>query len=161
VRISTFLGLTILFACLASFAADQADSTSAFYNTQYDPAADPSLQLAGAKIKAAETDRRILLDIGGEWCIWCHRMDDLFRANKDLADLLTKHYVIVKINVSKGNENTAFMAQFPKVAGYPHLFVLDANGELVHSQETGQLEEGKGHSREKMAEFLRKWAKQN
>lgn len=158
-RIVTLLCIALSLVFTVSSARDAADSTAAFFNTKYNPKADPFRQLDSAKVEAAKTGRQILLDVGGEWCIWCHRMDDLFRANPDLADLLTKHYVILKINMSMDNKNEVFLAQFPKIDGYPHLFVLDAAGKLVQSQNTGDLEEGKGHSKEKMAEFLKKWAK--
>jgi hypothetical protein len=44
------------------------------------------------------------------------------------------------------------------VSGYPHLFVLESDGSLVHSQETGALEKGKGHDPDKVMAFLKKWA---
>lgn len=132
-----------------------------FFDRKYDPTANPFRQLDTAKEQAANEGKRILVDVGGEWCIWCHRLDDLFRANKDLADLVNKYYVVMKVNVSIDNKNEIFMAQFPKVAGYPHLFILGGDGKLVHSQDSGQLEEGKGHSKEKVAEFLKKWVKKS
>jgi CBS-domain-containing membrane protein len=36
--------------------------------------------------------------------------------------------------------------------------VLDAEGNLLHSQFTGDLEEGKSYNHDKMVEFLRQWA---
>ncbi len=141
--------------------APEKPATDQFFDKKYDPTANPFRQLDAAKEQAAKEGKRILLDIGGEWCIWCHRLDDLFRSNTDLADLVTKNYVVMKVNVSMDNKNEVFMAQYPKVAGYPHLFILDADGKMVHSQDSGQLEEGKGHSKEKVAEFLKKWAKKS
>ncbi|MEK6650706.1 MAG: thioredoxin family protein [Bacteroidota bacterium] len=158
-RIVSGIMLAFLLLVLVAPAQDKAPATAEFYDIKYDAAANPFRQLDAAKEEAAKSGKRILLDIGGEWCIWCHRMDDLFRANKDLSELLTKNYVIAKINVSMENKNEIFMAQFPKVAGYPHLYVLEADGKLVHSQDTGQLEEGKDHSKEKVTEFLKKWRK--
>lgn len=161
----TMLLFTLLLARPIAQAQEKAPSaeptapTSEFFDRKYDPTANPFRQLDAAKEQAAKEGKRILLDVGGEWCIWCHRLDDLFRANKDLTDLVKKNYVVMKVNVSIDNKNEIFMAQFPKVAGYPHLFVLDADGKVIHSQDSGQLEEGKGHSKEKVAEFLKKWAK--
>jgi thiol:disulfide interchange protein len=156
-RITSPIVCAFLFLVPVAPAQDKAPAAVEFHDIKYDPAANPFRQLDIAKEEAAKSGKRILLDIGGEWCIWCHRMDDLFRTNKDLSDLVIKNYLVVKINVSMDNKNEIFMAQFPKVAGYPHLYVLEADGKLVHSQDTGQLEEGKGHSKEKVAEFLRKW----
>ena len=129
-----------------------------FYDTKYSIAADPYVQLEQAKGLARAGNKLILLDVGGEWCIWCHRLDDLFRSNQDLAAYLKEHYVLLKVNVSLENRNEDFLGQFPSVEGYPHIFVLNAEGTLVHSQNTGDLEEGKGHSKEKVMSFLKKWA---
>jgi hypothetical protein len=61
------------------------------------------------------------------------------------------------VNFSPDNENKAFLSRYPKVAGYPHLFVLDKTGKLLHSQDTALLESGKSYSRERMKAFLLKW----
>jgi hypothetical protein len=64
----------------------------------------------------------------------------------------------MKVNYSEDNENKAFLSQFPEVKGYPHLFVLDAEGGLLHSQFTGELEQGKGYDRAKFLAFMKEWA---
>jgi hypothetical protein len=46
---------------------------------------------------------------------------------------------------------------YPRVKGYPHLFVLERDGSLLHSQDTGELESGKGHDPEKVMAFLKRW----
>ena len=124
------------------------------FDEKRDAAADIKLGIAEAK----RSDRRVLLDVGGEWCIWCHRLDTLFIRNADLSDFLHKNFVVVKVNYSKEYKNEAVLSKYPKIPGYPHLFVLDAKGKLLHSQDTGELEEGKGHSKEKVLAFLKKWA---
>jgi len=97
-------------------------------------------------------------DVGGEWCIWCKRLDQFFLDNRDCADVLKKNFVVVKVNYSKENENKEVLSKYPKITGYPHLFVLDKNGKLLHSQDTGLLEEGDHHDRTKIMEFLKKWS---
>jgi thioredoxin-related protein len=130
---------------------------------KFDPARDAAKDVQDAIRLAQQTHKRILLDVGGEWCIWCHRLDSLFLQHKDLAEYLTNHYVVVKVNVSKENKNENFLSQYPKVAGYPHLFVLDQEGKFLHSQDTGELEYPKnhpvkGHDKKKVFRFLKKWA---
>jgi thioredoxin-related protein len=148
-----------------SFAKQPADSIKSISEHQkFDPARDVTKDIQDAINQAQKTHRRILLDVGGEWCIWCHRLDSLFLQNKDLAEYLNKHYVVVKINVSKENENQKFLSKYPKVAGYPHFFVLERNGKLLHSQDTGELEYPKyypvkGHDKKKVFSFLKKWAR--
>ena len=38
------------------------------------------------------------------------------------------------------------------------LAVLDADGKLLHSQFTGELEKGEGYDRKKFFDFLKQWA---
>jgi len=125
---------------------------------KFDPKRDAAKDVQDAVVEATRAGKRILLDVGGEWCIWCHRLDTLFMQNKDLEEYRNAHYVVVKINYSKENENEAFLSKYPKIEGFPHLFVLEKDGKLLHSQDTGALESGKHHDRDKVFAFLKKWA---
>jgi thiol:disulfide interchange protein len=146
------VGLTFaLTLSLLSFGAER-------YGKPYDPKADPAKELAAAKAEAAKTGKRILVDVGGEWCGWCHRMEAFILANPEIRSTLESGYVLLKVNFSEENKNEAFLSTYPKIEGYPHLFVLDATGKLLHSQNTGDLEEGKGYHRERFRAFLVKWA---
>lgn len=125
---------------------------------KFDPARDPAKDVATAVAKAKAEGKRVIVDVGGEWCSWCHILDRFIDANADVGALRSRHYVWVKVNWSKENKNEAFLARFPAIKGYPHLFVLDADGKLLHSQDTGELESGKGYDLAKMTSFFRKWA---
>lgn len=126
--------------------------------TKYDPKRDAAQDIRDAAAEAKRTKRRVLLEVGGEWCSWCHHMDDFFAAHPDLTSLRDKSFVTVKINFSEENPNKEVLAQYPPVAGYPHLFVLGSEGELVHSQDTSALEEGKSYNLDRFTTFLAYWA---
>jgi hypothetical protein len=60
---------------------------------------------------------------------------------------------------SPENQNEEVLSKYPKIPGYPHLFVLDKNGKLIHSQDTSELEDGrKSYNLEKFTAFLKEWA---
>jgi thiol:disulfide interchange protein len=124
----------------------------------FDPKRDPAADLAVALEMAKAGGKRVIVDVGGEWCSWCHILDRFFADNAEIDALRRSRYVWLKVNWSRENENRAFLARWPKVAGYPHLFVLDADGKLVHSQDTGVLERGKGYDEAKMRAFLTRYA---
>ena len=126
--------------------------------TVFDPARDAAADIGAALAEARRTGKRVLVDVGGDWCIWCKRLDRFFEEQKDVAAYLHANYVTVKVNYSKENRNEAVLSRYPKVAGYPHLFVLDTTGVLLRSQDTGALESGKAHDREKVLAFLKAWA---
>jgi thioredoxin-related protein len=125
---------------------------------KYDPQADPNAGLKAAIERAGQEHKHILMDVGGEWCGWCHRMDKFLADHAELLALLNKNYVVLKVNFSPENENKAFLAGYPKVAGYPHLFVLDGAGKLLVSKDTSELEEGKSYNLDRFREFLEKYA---
>ncbi len=126
--------------------------------TKFDPTRNPAQDVKDAVIEAEKNNKRIILDVGGNWCIWCHRIDNFIDENKDLSDLLQKNFIVVKINYSPENKNEIFLSRYPKIPGYPHFFVLEEDGELIHSQDTGKLEKGKGYDKAKFIAFLKKWA---
>jgi thiol-disulfide isomerase/thioredoxin len=131
-------------------------------NAQFDPARDPVADLATAKVEAQRGGKRIVLDVGGEWCSWCHLLDAFIEGDAEIRSFRDANYVWMKVNYSEDNENAAFLAQFPTIKGYPHLFVLDAQGKLLHSQFTGELEadkgQPKGYNRERFFAFMKDWA---
>jgi thioredoxin-related protein len=125
--------------------------------TEFDPARNPEQDIKDAVAEAQRTNRRIILDIGGNWCIWCHRIDDFINGNKDVSSLMHSNFLVVKVSYSPENNNEKFLSGYPKIPGYPHFFVLDKNGKLLHSQDTGKLEKGKGYDKDKFTSFLNKW----
>ena len=127
-------------------------------NAQFDPARDPVADLETAKVEARRGGKRIVLDVGGEWCSWCHLLDAFMEGDSEIRRFRDANYVWMKVNYSEDNENAAFLSRFPVITGYPHLFVLDADGQLLHSQFTGELEKGKGYDHSKFFSFLKKWA---
>ena len=126
--------------------------------TKFDPTRNPEQDLKSAIEYAKKTNKRIILDVGGEWCIWCHRIDAFIDSHKEIKEFLDKHFIVVKINYSKENKNEKFLSKFPQIPGYPHFFVLDKDGKLLHSQDTGVLEKDKDYDEVKFMEFLMEWA---
>lgn len=132
------------------------------WSQAFDPARDPAADLRAALAEAKGSGRRVLMDVGGDWCVWCKLLDGLFDRDTELASLRDRNFVLLKVHYDKKvNPNAAFLSQYPKVAGYPHLFVLDADGAVLHSQDTALLElpagGEKGHDREKVKAFLEQW----
>ena len=126
--------------------------------TSYDETRDPAKDLQDAIAVAAKTDKRILLEVGGDWCVYCNIMDQTFDSHPDLRKLRDTNYVTIKVNYSKENPNQAFLSKYPKIADYPHFFVLDSKGVFLYSQPTHAFEHGKQYNVGKIESFLNKWA---
>ncbi|MCX6134641.1 MAG: thioredoxin family protein [Ignavibacteriales bacterium] len=155
------IALIVFVSILSGFTVAQTKETPKEEGTQrekFDPKRDSEKDLQDAIVLAAKTHQRILLDVGGEWCIWCRKLDKFFQDNKDVSEFLHTNYIVVKINWSPENKNEKFLSKSPQVKGYPHIFVLESTGKLLHSQDTGALESGDHHDHDKVFDFLKKWA---
>ena len=124
---------------------------------QYDPKRDAAADIDAAVAEAKRSKRHVLVEVGGEWCGWCHRLEDYLKEKKKLNALLERNFVVVKVNYSPENENEEVLSRYPEVAGYPHFFVLDDQGKLLHSQDTAKLEKGKSYHARRFKRFLTRW----
>lgn len=126
-------------------------------NEDFSPEDDPVADLAEAMELAQAEGKYILMDVGGEWCSWCHLIDAYIETNQPTHEAFACAFVVLKVNYSDENENEEFLSAYPERQGYPHFFVLDAQGELVASQGTGELEEGRGYNEEAMVSFANQY----
>lgn len=98
------------------------DSTSTYVPPgKYDPSRNPEKDLAAASAEAKKSNRYIFVVVGGEWCIWCHIMDDFFHDHPNLQSVRGKNYVLMKLNMSRENENRAFWPGIPRFMA-THIF---------------------------------------
>lgn len=125
---------------------------------QYDPQRDPADDLEATVARAREEGKRILLEVGGDWCSWCRALDEFIHVRPVVASELQRNYLIMKVNYSLAQLNHGFLSQYPEISGYPHLFVLESDGQLLHSQPTGELEVGRSYDEQVVLSFLQKWA---
>jgi len=158
--------LLFVFGSSAVFAQTSKPTKSVVKNTEvkteerekFDPTRVAADDLKNAIAKAQKENKRIILDVGGEWCGWCRLMDNYFIKNAELAKLRDENFIWLKINFSEENENTEFLAAYPAVMGYPHLFVLEKDGKFLHSQNTAELEESKTYNLQIFTSFLTRWS---
>lgn len=159
-QVFPFAGLLSMAA--ASLIGCQAQDHGAVYSVkEYNPTRDPAADLAATVEQAEAGGKRILLQVGGEWCGWCHKLDNYIATHPTVAESLRDHFVIMKVNYSDENENAEFISQFPEVPGYPHLYVLESDGTFLHSQPTAELEEGSSYSEPALLEFIANWSGQS
>lgn len=124
----------------------------------FDPRRDPGADLQSAMLEAQRTGKRIILDVGGDWCVYCHQLEQLFKEHPELVRLRDEHFLTVAVYYGSDNKNPKFLSHYAKVQGIPHLYVLDDHGRLLRSQHMVELREQGAYSPEKMKEFLLRWS---
>jgi len=126
----------------------------------YNPKADAQADINAAVKQAAALHKNVLLQMGGNWCIWCIRFNDLVTRDPALDKYLRDNYIVVHVNYSPENLNEKVFANlgYPQRFGFPVFVVLDDKGNRLHTQDSSYLEEGQGHSKTKIMEFFKNWS---
>jgi thiol:disulfide interchange protein len=132
------------------------------YNLEhiYDPSANAAADIDAATRQAAREGKHVLLQVGGNWCIWCRRLYKFMHDDAQLDSMVRRNYVVYHLNYSKENRNLPLLQKlgYPQRFGFPVLVILDANGARLHTQDTGLLESADTYDKKKLQAMLRQWA---
>ncbi len=129
----------------------------------FDSKANGDTQVDAALARAKTENKHVLIMLGANWDVWSHRLCRTFLANPQINRRIGADYVLVLVDVNtrKGDKrNGALNEKFgdPIQHGLPSLVVLDANGLVLVTQETGNFELDGQHDPQRLGAFLTKWA---
>ena len=123
----------------------------------YHQGEDGHAPIARAVAQSRRDHRTVVVMFGGNWCIWCRRLDYSLTHDPVLAPIVTESFRFVHVD-SRANHALDDEMGHPTSHGVPVLVVLDAGGHPVFTQDTSLLELGDGHSRTRVEAFLRRYA---
>ena len=149
------LVMVCLLGSIPALAASQLNQP--LYSTVYDTNRNPNADGRAALKLAKDTHRKVLIEVGGDWCSWCHILDRFIKDHPKLESRLHETFVVLKVNVSDVNDNAEFMASLPPALGYPHMYITDNNGDVLHSQDTAEFLVNKKYSETRFMAFLNRW----
>lgn len=85
---------------------------------------------------AKELDKPLLLDIGAVWCHWCHVIDRESYENEEIAALINKYYIPVKVDRDQRPDVDARYQQVVQSmsgqGGWPLTAFLTYDGRLIY-----------------------------
>ncbi|MBK9569345.1 MAG: thioredoxin family protein [Chitinophagaceae bacterium] len=125
----------------------------------YSPGENAKEGISAALKKAKESGKHVLVQIGGNWCVWCARFNEFVTNDKSLDSLVNSNYIVYHLNYSKENKNLELLTKydFPQRFGFPVFLVLNVKGDLLHTQTSWYLESGKSYDKEKVTAFFNDW----
>ena len=125
----------------------------------YDPSVDAMSKITKAILIAKESNKHVFVKVGGNWCGWCKLYDKFSNSDEDIALIMRQEYITVLANWSPENRNLKAMNYLgaPQRFGYPVFIILDGNGNVLHTQDTALLEEGRGYNKNHVLRFLKVW----
>jgi len=149
----------LFFVCLMMALPAAATDTTRLYN----PRANAEKDVTELLVKAKRENKRLLLQVGGNWCLMCYRLNAFIQTDSTLKTLVADNYISYHLNYSPENKNSAYLAKLgnPQRYGFPVLVVLNSDGQPLHTQNMSLMLKGNGYDYNKLKAFLQQWRTAN
>lgn len=144
---------SLLIASLLVFMTSVSFAQTKVYNEK----ADAKKELSNAVAKAKQEGKHVFAKIGGNWCPWCILFHNYTKENANVHKVLEKDYVEVLISARENKELLKELGN-PGRFGYPVFVILNEEGKVIHIQDSGLLEKGKGYDEGNVIRFLQNWS---
>ncbi|MGA7675120.1 MAG: thioredoxin family protein [Rhizomicrobium sp.] len=131
--------------------------------TPYDANADASAALDAAFARARKNGKRVLIDMGGNWCGDCIVLANLMQL-PEMKPFLAAHFEIVKVDIGRYDKNLQIPARFGvtdrlKSGGVPSVIIAEPDGSFVNRNDISALEDARHMTPQAIADWLAQWAK--
>ena len=133
----------------------------------YDEDINPMEQIDQAVARAKAEGKFVICQVGGNWCPWCLRFADFITNDTTISHVIDESFVYIHVNYNPRKSEGEQKAQLAKAMlqrlnhparfGFPVFVVLDADGKVIHIQDSSFLEEGQGYNQEKVRRFFKNW----
>lgn len=102
-------------------------------------------------------DKHVLLMIGGNWCGWCFKLHDLLQGDVAIRELMDERFHLIHVDIRANEWILERYEALPR--GYPFLIVLNAEGELLMTQNTDDfVDDFNAHNPDRVYAFLNEWS---
>jgi len=152
-KILTLLIFTLLSFQINASVLDQQPEYSRVYDPERNPFEDGHRALALAKT----TGRRVMIEVGGDWCVFCHIFDRFIKSDEEVARRFFDTFVLLKVNYSDENENHKFLSNFKGINGYPYIFITENTGKVIYANDMREMTIKGKPDKERLFSFLERW----
>lgn len=126
----------------------------------YTPGENAAEKIEQAIQKAKKERKHVFIQIGGNWCIWCARFNEIMTTDKRIDSILKADYVFYPMNFVEDDDTKKILAkyEYPQRFGFPVFLILNGDGKLLHTQTSSYLDDANGgYSKEKIYALFRDW----
>ena len=127
----------------------------------YVEGANADAAVAAAKVRALKAHKRLLIDLGGNWCLDCR----LLAGTMELPELhawVARHYEVVTVDVGRFDKNAQVPAHYGitgRLAGVPAVLIVDPRTDrLVNKGHETALSDARSLTPQALADWLAQWA---
>ncbi len=125
----------------------------------YDEKADADAQVKLAKARAKARGKRLLIDLGGNWCADCRILAGIFEL-PEVKAFIQRHYEVVTVDIGRLNKNQQIAQHYgvAKLQGVPALLVVDPRTDtLVNDGHLFALADARHMTPQALADWLAQW----
>jgi len=127
----------------------------------YDEAANADAAVARARTQARAQHKRLLIDLGGNWCLDCRILAGTMEL-PDVAAWVRQHYVVVTVDTGRFDKNLQIPAHYgirERMKGVPSLLIVDPRTDrLVNAGNTAALADARSMNPQGLADYLARYA---
>jgi len=126
----------------------------------YDEAADADAVVAAAFAKAKADHKRVLLDLGGNWCPDCIILANFLQL-PEIKAFVARHYVVAAVDVGRFDKNLQVPARFgytTRLKGVPTVLIAGPDGKLINGSDVFAFTDARHMTPQALADYLAKWA---
>jgi thiol-disulfide isomerase/thioredoxin len=125
----------------------------------YDETANAKAAVDAAFARARQSHKRVLLDLGGNWCPDCIALAN-FMLLPEMKPFLAAHYEIALVDVGRFNRNLDIPARFgftQRLTGVPMILVATPDGKLLNRGDVFALDSAASLTPKALAAYLARW----
>jgi len=126
----------------------------------FDENADANAAVANAFARAKAEHKRVLIDLGGNWCADCRILAGVMEL-PEVHKFLDAHYVVVAVDVGRFTRNLQIPARFgitERLRAVPSILIADPDGTLVDRGHVDAIEDARHMTPQALADWLARWA---
>jgi hypothetical protein len=127
----------------------------------YDENADADRAVEAAFTRAARDHKRVLIDLGGNWCADCRILAGVM-ALPEVDGFINAHYEVVVVDVGRFNKNLQIPVRFgitKRLEGVPSVLIASPDGALIDQGHIAALADARSMTPQSIADWLASWAK--
>ena len=126
----------------------------------YDETANADAVVNGAFARARKSHKRVLIDLGGNWCGDCIILDNVMQL-PEVKSFVDAHYEAVSVDVGRFDRNLEIPARFgitKRLEGVPSVLIATPDGRLVNAGHTAALVDARSMTPQAIADWIAQWA---
>ena len=126
----------------------------------YNEAANADADVAAAFARAQKSHKRVLIDLGGNWCGDCIILANFVKL-PEMRRFMEAHYEEVSVDVGRFNRNLQIPARFgftKRLEGVPALLIATPDGKLVNGADVFATADARSMTPQSLADYLAKYA---